>query len=297
MRMDPRKLRAFYYVGKYGSLLTAANYLKVSSPAISVQLKALEKELQVKLFHRYPNRLILTEHGRLLLNKASRVFEAMTQFEETASQAPQTDSELLTIALGSDLPKFLAPQIAAFSRSHPRLRMTIISRPSETLSLLLEGAVDVAIGWFPKVPRALQKRTLFDSKMYLVFPRNHPLSRKQNVSLADIASFRLILHARTAAARRVVDSRFHDNGIEIDNILEVGTCEAIATFVRLGVGIGFIHDICLPKRRDRSMRWVDMSPKLGTLEVSLVYKKSTASRSSYQALIQSLTPSREPIGQ
>jgi DNA-binding transcriptional LysR family regulator len=295
--MDPRKLRAFYYVGKYGSLLTAANYLKVSSPAISVQLKALEKELQVKLFHRYPNRLILTEHGRLLLNKASRVFEAMTQFEETASQAPQTDSELLTIALGSDLPKFLAPQIAAFSRSHPRLRMTIISRPSETLSLLLEGAVDVAIGWFPKVPRALQKRTLFDSKMYLVFPRNHPLSRKQNVSLADIASFRLILHARTAAARRVVDSRFHDNGIEIDNMLEVGTCEAIATFVRLGVGIGFIHDICLPKRRDRSMGWVDMSPKLGTLEVSLVYKKSTASRSSYQALIQSLTPSREPIAQ
>jgi len=295
--MDPRKLRAFYYVGKYGSLLTAANYLKVSSPAISVQLKALEKELQVKLFHRKPNRLILTEHGRLLLNKASRVFEAMTQFEETASQAPQTDSELLTIALGSDLPKFLAPQIAAFSRSHPRLRMTIISRPSETLSLLLEGAVDVAIGWFPKVPRALQKRTLFDSKMYLVFPRNHPLSRKQNVSLADIASFRLILHARTAAARRVVDSRFHDNGIEIDNILEVGTCEAIATFVRLGVGIGFIHDICLPKRRDRSMGWVDMSPKLGTLEVSLVYKKSTASRSSYQALIQSLTPSREPIAQ
>jgi len=295
--MDPRKLRAFYYVGKYGSLLTAANYLKVSSPAISVQLKALEKELQVKLFHRYPNRLVLTEHGRLLLNKASRVFEAMTQFEETASQAPQTDSELLTIALGSDLPKFLAPQIAAFSRSHPRLRMTIISRPSETLSLLLEGAVDVAIGWFPKVPRALQKRTLFDSKMYLVFPRNHPLSRKQNVSLADIASFRLILHARTAAARRVVDSRFHDNGIEIDNMLEVGTCEAIATFVRLGVGIGFIHDICLPKRRDRSMGWVDMSPKLGTLEVSLVYKKSTASRSSYQALIQSLTPSREPIAQ
>ena len=155
--------------------------------------------------------------------------------------------------------------------------------------------MDVAIGWFTKVPRALQKRTLFDSKLYLVFPHNHPLSRKQNVSLADIASFRLILHARSAAARRIVDSRFHDNGIEIDNILEVGTCDAIAEFVRLGLGIGFIDDICLPKGRDKNIESLDMSPRLGTLEVSLVYKKSTASSSSYKALIQSLAPSCEPI--
>jgi DNA-binding transcriptional LysR family regulator len=292
MELDPRKLRVFYYVGKYGSLLKAANYLKVSSPAISVQLKKLERELQVKLFDRYPNKVILTEKGRLLLDEANHVFEALERLKEAVSQTPQTDSGTLTIALGSDLPKFLAPQIAAFSHKYPRLRMTIISRPSETLSLLIEGAVDVAIGWFPKVPRALQKRTLFNSKMHLIFPRNHPLSRKRNLSLTDIAAFRLILHASSAAARRVIDSGFHRNGIEVENVLEVGTCEAITEFVRLGLGVGFVHDICLPKEREKTIGSLDMSGKLDAIEVSLIYKKSTARKPSYQALIESLVVSR-----
>lgn len=291
MALDPKRLRAFYYVARYGSLLTAANYLKVSSPAISVQLKKLEGELQVKLFERYPNKVVLTEHGRVLLEKTKRVFEAIAQLEEAASQTPQTEFETVTIALGSDLPKYLAPQIAAFSRRHPRLRMTIISRPSETLSLLVEGAVDVAIGWFPKIPRALQKRTLFNSKIYLVFPRKHPMSRKGNVSLMDIASDRLILHARSAAARLLIDSGFRENGIEIQNILEVGTCETIIEFVRLGLGIGFVHDICLPKGKEKKLGSLDMSSKFGTIEVSLVYKKSTASKPSYQALIENLIQS------
>ena len=292
MPLDPKKLRAFHYVARYGTLITAANYLKVSSPAISVQLKKLEEELKVKLFERYPNKVVLTEQGRVLLEKTNRVFDAIAQIEEAALQTSQAQFETVTIALGSDLPKYLAPQIAAFSRTHPRLRMTIVSRPSETLSLLVEGAVDVAIGWFPKIPRTLQKRTLFNSQMYLVFPRVHSLSRRRNVSLMDIASDRLILHAKSAAARRLIDSGFHENGIDIQNILEVGTCEAIIEFVRLGLGIGFVHDICLPKGKDKKLGALDMSSKFGTIEVSLVYKKSTASKPSYQALIQKLLQSR-----
>jgi DNA-binding transcriptional LysR family regulator len=56
--MDLRNLRAFYFVGKYGSLLKAANYLKLTSPAISVQVKKLEADLRLKLFDRCPNKLM-----------------------------------------------------------------------------------------------------------------------------------------------------------------------------------------------------------------------------------------------
>jgi len=99
--------------------------------------------------------------------------------------------------------------------------------------------------------------------MHLVFPRNHPLSRRRNVSLAEIVAYRLILHASSAAARRLIDSGFHENGIEIKNILEVGTCDAIVEFVRLGLGIGFVHDICLAKGREKAIGSRDMSLKRG----------------------------------
>ncbi|MGH7834819.1 MAG: LysR family transcriptional regulator [Candidatus Binatia bacterium] len=293
--MDFRNLRAFYFVGRYGSLPKAASYLKLTLPAISIQVKKLEEELRVKLFDRHPNKLVLTEKGRVLLEEASRILDSVTKLQQTAAQTTRDATEKLTLALGSDLPKFLAPQIAAFSQKHPLVQLTIISKPSETLSLLLAGAVDVAIGWFPQIPRTLQKRTLFNSKLYLIFPTNHPLACKSRLSLEQIAAFPLILHSSQAAARRVVDSAFYSSGIEIKNVLEVGTCESIMEYVRRGIGIGFVHDICLPKHGVREIQSRNMRRELGAIEVSLVYKQSVAIQPPYRALIESLCrPHQKP---
>lgn len=283
--MDIKNLRAFYFVGKYGSLPRAANYLKLTSPAISVQLKKLEKELRVKLFDRYPNKLVLTDRGRTLLSDVSRILDSLSKLQDVASQVPDLASEKLTIALGSDLAKFLAPQIAVFSERHPRFQLTILSKPSETLSLLLAGTVDVAIGWFPQIPRTLTRQTLFKSSLYLIFPANHLLTRRKRIVLEDVAAFSLILPSSRTAARRVVDSGFYSSGVEIKNILEVGSCESIVEFVRRNIGIGFVHDICFPKDGTSDIQSYDMGEELGRLEVSLVYKESVRSQSAYRALI------------
>jgi LysR family transcriptional regulator, low CO2-responsive transcriptional regulator len=286
--MDLEKLRTFSFVARHGSLLKAAKYLKITSPAISVQIKKLEGELGITLFHRRPNKLTLTERGQLLLNEATHVFEAVTRLEGAVYNDRSAYVGKLKIAVGSDLPKFFVPRIAAFSQKHPRLKITMLSRPSaEALSLLLEGAVDVAIGWFPKVPRGIQKARLFSSQMRLVVPSNHPLSRKKRISLSDVARFRIILHTSTAAARRIVDSAFHTNGIEMDNSLEVGTCESIIDFVQLGLGIGFVHEICLPAERTK-IRSIDMRREFGSIDVSIIYKKATAAQPSYRMLINAL---------
>jgi DNA-binding transcriptional LysR family regulator len=294
--MDLRYLRAFYFVGKYGSLLKAASYLKLTSPAISVQLRKLEKELRVQLFERRPNKLILTAKGRFVLEEVRQILESISRLEKIASQTSAPSSETLTIALGSDLPKFLAPQIAAFSQKHPHLQLTIVSKPFQTLSLLLGDTVDVAIGWFPHIPRTVQKKSLFNSHLHLILPTNHPLVRKKHISLEDTAGFRLILHSSSASARRVVDEGFYRSGIEISNALEVGTCESIVEYVRRGVGIGFVHDICLPKGVKREIRSREMGDALGTVEVSIIYKESIVHKPSYQALIESFFKPRINLG-
>lgn len=103
--MDLKQLRTFYYVAKYGTLLKAANHLKLSSPAISMQLKKLERGLGVKLFDRHPSKLILTGHGSVVMNEASHVFDALTGLEEAVSIGPQIYTGRLTISLGTDLSK------------------------------------------------------------------------------------------------------------------------------------------------------------------------------------------------
>jgi hypothetical protein len=73
--------------------------------------------------------------------------------------------------------------------------------------------------------------------------------------------------------------------------VEVVTCEAILNYIRLGVGVGFVHHSCLPVQRDRSILWREMTAEFGTLDVSIVYKQSVVITPACGALIDALAPS------
>ena len=292
--MDLRHLRAFHFVGKYGSLKMAANYLKLTSAAISLQIKKLERELRVQLFDRHPNKLILTQTGAVLLKQAGAILEACSKLQDSATKGSHGYSEKLTIAFGSDLPKHFAPRIAAFSQSHPDLRLTILSRyPREAVPLLADGAIDAAVGWFAKVPPDIQKQSLFTSRMQLIFPPGHPLAHKKKLPLTDIANYRLVLHTGPTPTRKLVDAALSRHGIEAENILEAGTCDTIMEFVELGLGIGFVHDTCL-LRQARKLQSVDMTSDVGTMEVSVIYRKSAAAKPLHRSLIDALMVRRNP---
>jgi DNA-binding transcriptional LysR family regulator len=286
--MDLRNLRAFHFVGKYGSIKKAATYLKLTSPAISVQIKKLERDLRVQLFERHPNSLVLTERGTILLKQTGIILDQLKRLEDSATKGSHAYSGPLTIALGSDLSKYFAPRIAAFSHTHPNLRMTILSRyPREALPLLTEGSIDVAIGWFSKVPPDVQKQSLVLSKMRLVFPPNHPLAHEKKLSLLDISKYRLILHTSPTPTRKLVDAALNRRGIEPENILEAGTCDTIMEFVELGLGVGFVHDTCLLRQR-RRLQSVNMTGEFETMEVSVIYRKAGVAKALHQSLISAL---------
>lgn len=292
--MDLKKLRAFHFVAKYGSLKMAANYLKLTSPAISLQIKKLERELRVQLFDRYPNKLVLTQTGAVLLKQTGVILDALSKLQDSATKGSDGYSEKLTVAFSSDLPKHFAPRIAAFSQSHPDLRLTILSRyPREAVPLLSDGTIDAAVGWFAKVPPDIQKQSLFTSRMHLIFPPRHPLAHKKKLSFADIASYRLVLHTSPTPTRKLVDAALSRYGLEAEHILEAGTCDTIIEFVELGLGIGFVHDTCL-LRQSRRLQSIDMTSDVGTMEVSVIYRKSAAAKSLHRSLIDALLVRSNP---
>src|SRR6266850_5972681 len=100
--MNLNQLRAFYLVGKYGSLIKAADHLKLTPAAISLRLKAFEAELRATVFDRGPNKLILTEKGRILLREATNVFDALTRMQEAVNEGPDAYSGKITLAFGRD---------------------------------------------------------------------------------------------------------------------------------------------------------------------------------------------------
>lgn len=285
--MDLKRLQSFYLVAKYGSLLRAANHLKVTVPTLSVQLKKFEADLHTKLFHHLPNRLLLTDQGHAFLKEASRIFDAVERAELSLSDDTKGLAGKLSISLGNDMSKFFAPKIASFIRRHPHVGITILSRHSpETLSLVVGGAVDLGIGRFERIPRGINREKLLENGVLLIFPANHTLSRKARLEISDIAPFRIITLTRNSQTRRIIDSVLRRNRIEPENILEVGNCETAINYVRLGLGLGIVHDICVTGEAKRNLRSVDMSKVFGKTDVTLIYRPRSILIPAHRAFLE-----------
>lgn len=283
--MDFKRLRAFHLVAKHGSLRRAANQLGLTLPTLSVQLKKLETDLNAKLFHHLPNKLLITEQGHLFLQEITRVLEALERARATVSNPTDDFTGKVSISMGSDLGKYFAPRIALFIKAHPRLALTILARSSrETLALVLGGEVDFGIGRFKSTPRGMHREKLLENGVWLVFPRDHPLSRRREIGLRDIAGFRIITLTRNSETRKLIDSVFHRNRIEPERILEVGTCQGALDFARLGLGVSLVHDICVAGDL-KKLRVVNMSHVFGKAEVSLIRRSNAILTPALTALM------------
>jgi DNA-binding transcriptional LysR family regulator len=285
--MDIKKLQSFYLVAKHGNLMRAANELKVSFPAISVQIKKLERELGVGLFHHLANRLILTEQGQSFFKAVGEVFKALETAKASVANDEDIYADKVSISLGTDMAKFFAPHIASFLRKHPRLRMMLLARqPSETLSLVANGEVQLGIGRFRGIPRGIRKTKLFENGVSLVFPPRHPVSRLDRIQVKDLAPYRLILLQQGSATRNAIDRVFMRCGVEFQNVIEVGTCYSALDLVREGIGISLVHDICVLSESDKKLHCIDMTEFFGKKEVMLIYRDSAFLRMPHRELIE-----------
>jgi len=284
--MDFKGLRAFHLVAKYGSLRRAANQLELTIPTLSVQLKKLERDLNVKLFHHLPNKLVITERGHIFLQTTTRVLDALENARAVVSNQTDNFTGRVSISMGSDIAKHFAPRIASFIKLRPRVALSILARhSSETLSLVLGGDVDLGIGIFKSTPRGIHREKLLENGIWVVFPRNHPLSRRHNVGLKDLAAHRIITHTRNSETRKMIDSVFHRERIEPEKMLEVGSCQFAIEFVRLGLGVALVHDNCVIGERRNKLRFINMSNHFGKAEVSLIHKINRPITPSQRATI------------
>jgi hypothetical protein len=94
---------------------------------------------------------------------------------------------------------------------------------------------------------------------------------------------------------KIIDAGFAAQGIDLEKILEVGHCESIIEFVRVGLGVGFVHGTCLPTLDRRNIGWHDMTEHFERMELSLVYRKSSALKPMHRALLENLTQSAKEM--
>ena len=257
-----KELRAFCITRQEGSMSKASEILYASQPTISLQIKTLEEELDVKLFERRGPRLKLTTEGEILYDLVSPLVQGIDRIKEsfTAHYGDLTSGELTIAAEESTILYTLPKPIQKFVDAHPGIRLKLANVTGrDGRDLILSDEADFAVGSMLDVPDNLTYEPFVSYPSVLIMPKNHPLSKLAKITLADIGKYGMILPPSQFSSWRLVKMVFALNGASYRVVLEAGGWEVVKKYVSIGLGISIVTDICITEadRENFSIVYLD----------------------------------------
>jgi len=243
-----RQLRAFCHAAQTGSISKAAQRLKLSQPSVSLQIQALEKDLDTLLFERCGPKIRLTPAGELLLEMAQPLIDGFARLSDSFSaRLGEVHAGPLDIASGEATLLYILPDIIkSFSDEYPQIDVRLHNVTGhDGLALLRANEVDFAVGSMIDVPDDMVYHPIYTYEPALIMCKGHPLEEKEKITLADISPYGLILPPRHLSTWSVVDLVFQQHGVPYNVVLEAGGWEVIKRYVEIGTGISIVTSICL----------------------------------------------------
>ena len=243
-----KQLRAFCHAARAGSVSAAAETLFLSQPSVSLQIQALEREFEATLFERRGPQIRLTPDGQLLYRLAHPLVDGMDRLHETfRAHQGQIDTGELNVAAGESTILYILPgPMQRFAGAHPGVRVKLHNVTGrDGLAMLRADTADFAVGSMLDVPDDIVYHPVVSFDPALITPPDHPLARREQVTLKDISPYGLILPPRHLSTWAIVDLTFRQHDVPYHVALEAGGWEVIKKYVELGLGISIVTDVCL----------------------------------------------------
>jgi LysR family transcriptional regulator, transcriptional activator of the cysJI operon len=243
--MDTRQLAAFCAVVERRSFSQAAERLGVTQPAVSLQVRALEKRLGAQLLDRSGRRVEPTEAGWQLYRGAQRMlaFEAQLLDEVTAG-ADGALAGALSIGASTGPAAIVVPVLLCeFQRQNPRVRVSLEVHDTQTVvELVADRELELGIVGAARRHRGVRFEQFFRDEVVLACPPGHRFAGR-TVTLDELRSEPLIVMQEGAGVRQMVEDELRRLGSrlrELDVPLELGLQESVRSAVLGGYGVTFI---------------------------------------------------------
>ncbi len=251
-----KKLRAFCQVAKHGSVTKAAEKLFASQPTISLQIQALEREMEVTLFERNGPQINLTVEGRILYELCEPMVQSVDHLHETFSaHCGNLSTGDLSIAAGESTILYVLPEpVQKFTEQYPGIKLKLANETGrDGLEMLRNNDIDLAIGSMLEIPDDIEYEPVVTYNPVLIAPKDHPLSKIKEVSLKDISPFGLILPPSHLSTWRIVKMVFAQHNTSYKVTLEAGGWEVIKRYAKIGLGISIVTDVCITEQDREEM--------------------------------------------
>ncbi|MFN9648871.1 MAG: LysR family transcriptional regulator [Pseudanabaena sp.] len=247
MRLE--QLQAFLAVAETGNFQQAAQKCGGSQSTISRQVQSLEATVGLSLFHRQGNAK-LTLGGDRLLPHAKKICQiwATAEQELTDLQAGK-QTELCVAGIPSACAYQLPPILQKFSRTYPNVQLRVTTLGSDrALKVLKDGLIDIAIVMnnpFLTASSEMVITRLYEEKIQLLLPAQHPLSKKEIITWRDLDNFPQAVFKDGYGLQRLVQDQFNRQGIRLNAALELNALEAFRGVVKQGSLIALLPETFL----------------------------------------------------
>jgi LysR family transcriptional regulator, low CO2-responsive transcriptional regulator len=259
--MEIRQLRAFLAIAEAKTFTAGARRVNVTQAAISMQIRQLEDEVGLQLFTRTPRRVLLTEAGEYLLERARRIMRehdsALAEIAEVAG------AEHGRLRIGSASAMFATKQLPAILQKlkdkFPNAEISVTSGTSQTLvEKIMHGEVDIAFVSLPVESSHVSIDHLFSDEIVAIAHPDHPLAKEKFISAATLAGEKLILGEKGGNTRRMIDDFFDAANVRPTIVMELSRQEAINRMVEnnMGVGIAGAKTVDEEIRAGRLISWL-----------------------------------------
>jgi aminoethylphosphonate catabolism LysR family transcriptional regulator len=237
------ELKAFYMVARLGSITQAAKKLGLSQPTVTTQIRNLEGQYDVELFHRGGRRLTVSEEGARLLPMVKVLLQQEADIEFFLRNCGQMQG---TLRIGATAPYYILDLVRSFRTRFPQIDVSLdIGNSQQVVEALEEYRVDLAASSQKLDDARLVRMVLGSDPLVLAVHREHPLAKRKSVTLQDLKGHCLLMREPGSTTRQLTEDMLKEAGISIGPLLEIGSRESIREAVIRNLGISIIarHEV------------------------------------------------------
>ena len=280
--MNLRDLRYLLALADHRHFGRAAEASHVSQPTLSTQIRKLEEELGVALVERAPRKVMLTEAGAEIAQRARSVIAEVEQLREIARRAHDPESGTLRLGLFPTLGPYLLPHVVGpLQQRFPKIELLLVEEKTEALLAQLRGGrIDAAVLALPFDDEGLEHALLFDEPFVLAVPGQHALAKRRAKSLRldDLRNEHLLLLADGHCLREQALDVCQRAGANEKDGFRATSLETLRQMVAAGVGMTLLPVLAVkpPVPPQPNLRLMPFAAPAPTRRVALFWRKSSA---------------------
>ena len=239
--MDVNQLEVLIAVAEEKSFSRAAEVLHRTQPAVSQAIRRLEAELGELLFDRSSRDGTLTPAGRVILDHARHILNIRHSAHTAIKELKDLQRGKLTLSANEYTVMYLLPVIAVFRKRHPDIKIEVKrSLASRIPTEILGRGVEIGVVSYKPDDAAIASVPVLMDELALIVSPDHPLAKKQVVSVRELGAESFIAHNVPSPYRERVVRTFEKLKTPLNISIEMPTLESIKLFVAQGMGVALV---------------------------------------------------------